>query len=192
MVNNLKIRWNESKRTVPGDSRREVKNLKSKTVDQSKVSVGHLMQPDQANIEGNVHGGEVMKLMDSCAGIVARRHSRRNTVTAMVDELEFMEAIHVGELVTCYGQLTYVGKQSMEVLVTVTVEDLQLSQPPKVALTAYFTMVALDINGDPTAVPELELRTDEERRLYEEGEKRYLRHKKNRQKRKEKEKAEIE
>jgi len=164
--------------------------LKSKTVDQSKVSVGHLMQPDQANIEGNVHGGEVMKLMDSCAGIVARRHSRRNTVTAMVDELEFMYPIHVGELVTCYGQLTYVGKQSMEVLVTVTVEDLQLSQPPKVALTAYFTMVALDINGNPTAVPELELRTDEERRLYEEGEKRYLRHKENRQKRKEKEKAE--
>ncbi len=190
MVNNFTSRWNESKRTVPIDSRKEVKHLKSKTVDQSKVSVGHLMQPDQANIEGNVHGGEVMKLMDSCAGIVARRHSRRNTVTAMVDELEFMEAIHVGELVTCYGQLTYVGKQSMEVLVTVTVEDLQLSQPPKVALTAYFTMVALDINGDPTAVPELELRTDEERRLYEEGEKRYLRHKRNRQKRKEKEKAE--
>ena len=190
MVNNFTNRWNESKRTVPIDSRKEVKHLKSKTVDQSKVSVGHLMQPDQANIEGNVHGGEVMKLMDSCAGIVARRHSRRNTVTAMVDELEFMEAIHVGELVTCYGQLTYVGKQSMEVLVTVTVEDLQLSQPPKVALTTYFTMVALDINGDPTAVPELELRTDEERRLYEEGEKRYLRHKRNRQKRKEKEKAE--
>jgi acyl-CoA hydrolase len=77
---------NESKITVPGDSRKEVKHLKSKTVDQSKVSVGHLMQPDQANIEGNVHGGEVMKLMDSCAGIVARRHSRRNTVTAMVDD----------------------------------------------------------------------------------------------------------
>lgn len=164
--------------------------MKSKTVEQSRVSVGHLMQPDQANLEGNVHGGEVMKLMDSCAGIVARRHSRRNTVTAMVDELEFMEAIHVGELVTCYGQLTYVGKQSMEVLVTVTVEDLQLSEPPKLALTAFFTMVALDINSNPTAVPELELKTDEEKRLYQAGEKRYLRHKKNREKRKEVEKAE--
>ncbi|WP_422487251.1 acyl-CoA thioesterase [Gudongella sp. DL1XJH-153] len=159
--------------------------MKSKTVDQSKVSVGHLMQPDQANIEGNVHGGEVMKLMDSCAGIVARRHSRRNTVTAMVDELEFMEAIHVGELVTCYGQLTYVGKQSMEVLVTVSVEDLQLSEPPKVALTAFFTMVALDINGNPTAVPELELKTDEEKRLFKDGEIRYLKHKNKREKRKE-------
>ncbi|MGM0396745.1 MAG: acyl-CoA thioesterase [Bacillota bacterium] len=119
---------------------RRVKVLKSKTVEQSKVSVGHLMQPGQANIEGNVHGGEVMKLMDSCAGIVARRHSRRNTVTAMVDELEFMSPIHVGDLVICYGQLTYVGMQSMEVLVTVTVEDLQLSEPPKIALTTFFTM----------------------------------------------------
>lgn len=163
--------------------------MEFKTVDQSKVSIGNLMQPDQANMAGNVHGGEIMKMMDNCAGIVAKRHTRSNAVTAMVDELEFRLPIHIGNLVTCHGQMTYVGKQSMEILVTVIVEDLHRSDPGRVALTAYFTMVALDDNGKPTEVPGLQLRTEEERKLFKAGEKRYLRHKRNREKRKAEEKA---
>ncbi|MDY0257941.1 acyl-CoA thioesterase [Gudongella oleilytica] len=154
--------------------------MKAKTVAQSRVSIGNMMQPDQANVNGGVHGGEIMKMMDTCAGIVARRHSRMSTVTARVDELEFLLPIRVGNLVTCHGQLTYVGKQSMDILVTVMVEDLKKSEPSRMALTAYFTMVALDENGLPTEVPRLIIETDEEQRLYDEGESRYKAHKEKR------------
>lgn len=131
------------------------------------------MLPEQANILGNVHGGEVMKMMDNTAGIVARRHSRSIVVTARVDELEFHEPIHIGNLVTCCGRLTFVGKSSMEIKVIVKVEDLTKEDEPKVALTAFFTMVALDENGVPTEVPQLELVTEAERKAFLEGEERY-------------------
>jgi acyl-CoA hydrolase len=158
--------------------------INSKTVEQSKVSIGNLMQPDQANPSGNVHGGEIMKLMDNTAGIAAVRHARTSVVTARVDELEFHQPIHIGNLVTCNAQLTFVGSRSMEVLVTVLVENLKKDEPAKVALTAYFTMVAIDKNGVPITVPSLEITTDEERRLFEEGQKRYLAHKQKRMARK--------
>lgn len=157
-------------------------NIKPKTVEQSKVSIGNLMQPSQANRAGNVHGGEIMKLMDNAAGIVAYRHARTNVVTARVDELEFHLPVHIGNLVTCNAQLTFVSNRSMEVLVTVWAEDLTKEEPAKLGLTAFFTMVALDEKGNPTAVPPLEITSDEERCLFEAGQKRYLANKQKRMK----------
>lgn len=154
-------------------------DIKFKTVEDSKVCLGSLMQPGQSNSYGNIHGGEIMKLMDNTAGIVARKHARTNVVTARVDKLEFHLPIHIGNLVTFQGQLTFVGKKSMEVLVKVSVEDLKNEESPKLALTGYFTMVALDEDGIPTLVPNIEITNDEDRKLYDEGKKRYLNNKKN-------------
>lgn len=134
----------------------------------------NLMQPEQANIYGTVHGGEIMKLMDHAAGIVAIRHARKKVVTARVDRMEFHHPIHIGNLVTCIGQLTFVGNSSMEVFVKVLVEDLFKEELSKIALTAFFTMVALDENGKTTTVPSLHITNEEERMLFEEGYQRYL------------------
>jgi acyl-CoA hydrolase len=138
------------------------------------------MQPEHANNYGNVHGGEIMKLMDNAGGIVARRHCRNNVVTARVDSLEFHQPIHLGNYVKCVCQLTFVGSSSMEVAITVMVEDLKVEAPPKVALTGYFTYVAIDDNGKPVKVPEIEITCDEETSLFEEGRKRYLKYKESR------------
>lgn len=135
------------------------------------------MQPSQANPAGNVHGGEIMKIMDSSAGVVARKHSRTNVVTARVDELEFHCPIFIGELLTCKASLVYVGRSSMEVSVTVEVDNLTTDEPPRKALSAYFTMVALDKNGVPTVVPSLDLQTQEEEEAFQEGQRRYSQYK---------------
>jgi len=147
--------------------------IEKKMASESEVIIGSLMLPEQANLRGSIHGGEIMKMMDNTAGIVARRHSRETVVTARVDELEFHEPIHIGNLVTCWGRLTFVGKSSMEVKVVVKVEDLTKEEEPKVALTAYFTMVALDEKGKPVIVPQLEFENKEEKLAFEEGEFRY-------------------
>lgn len=151
--------------------------IMSKSVNHSKVIMSNVMLPQHANPFGNVHGGEIMKLIDSAAGVVARRHARTNVVTARVDKLEFHLPIHVGNVVTCYGKLTFVGNSSMEVSVTLTVEDMSKEEPAKTALTSYFTLVSLDDGGKPQQVPLLELENEEERRLFEEGRQRYLAYK---------------
>ncbi len=154
--------------------------MKGKTISYSKSQISHVMMPNEANAAGNVHGGEIMKMMDTAAYVVARKHSRCNVVTARVDELEFHHPIYVGELVTCKAELVFVGRSSMEIHVTVLVEDLNCDMSTRRALTAYFTMVALDDDGRPTDVPNLIVETPEEQDNFEKGRARYELHKKRR------------
>jgi len=148
-----------------------------KTVDESRSVLSEVMLPSQANPAGTVHGGEIMKLMDACGGVAATRHAKTNVVTVRVDELVFFEPIHVGQLVICESELVFVGQSSMEVRITVKVENLTDDSPSKTALTAFFTYVALDNSKKPCRVQELLLETNEQRNAYENGKKRYLTHK---------------
>ncbi len=150
---------------------------KHKTVAETRSILSDVMLPNQANPAGNVHGGEIMKMMDNCGSVAAMRHARKNCVTARVDELMFYHPIYVGQLVTCEAKLVYVGRTSMEVHVTVQVEDTYGDARQELALSAYFTFVALDENGKPCEVPRLDIQTEEEARAYEEGKNRHLRHK---------------
>ena len=110
------------------------------------------------------------------------RHAKTNVVTVRVDEMVFHQPIMVGQLVICEAQLVFAGRTSMEVKVTVKVEDMMNELPTKVALTAFFTYVALDEEGKPCQVPGLLVETEEEKEAFENGRQRYLEHKKNRQK----------
>ncbi|MGE4588947.1 MAG: acyl-CoA thioesterase [Acidaminococcaceae bacterium] len=142
----------------------------------SLIYISEVMMPHQANVAGNIHGGEIIKIMDSAAYASARRYARSNVVTARIDEVEFHLPIMIGDLVTCTAQVVYVGNSSMEVAVTVDVEDLE-TEGKKRALSAFFTMVALDKKGRPNPVARLGLRTPEEKQAFEEGLKRYEAHK---------------
>ncbi|MBP2652219.1 MAG: acyl-CoA hydrolase [Firmicutes bacterium] len=150
----------------------------ARKISQANVTMSSVMLPQYANPAGNVHGGEILKLMDNTAGVVAQRHARTNVVTAQIDEVKFMQPILVGEVVTCHGQVMYVGRTSMVILITVTVENMLKEEPPRTALTAFFTMVALDAEGNPQDVPKLEFTTQEERLLYEKGRQYYVNHQK--------------
>ena len=134
----------------------------------NQIVMSQVMLPHQANVAGNVHGGEIMKFMDTAAGAVAMRYARANCVTARVDELEFHLPIFVGALVTCTASIVYVGRSSMEVFVNVESEDLQANSIPQKALSANFTMVCMGKNGRPQSVTEYVPQTDDEIRFYEE------------------------
>jgi acyl-CoA hydrolase len=148
--------------------------MNMKAVSQSKSVLSEVMLPNQANPGGTVHGGEIMKMMDTCGGVAAMRHAKMNVVTVRVDELEFYQSIKVGQLVICEAEVAFVGKTSMEVKITVKVEDLMSDSPAIVALSAFFTYVALDSQGRPHSVPELVLGNDEQREIFEARKRRYL------------------
>lgn len=61
--------------------------MESQTMKHSHSILAQLVLPMQANPAGNVHGGEIMKMMDSAAGVAAQKHAHTNVVTARVDEL---------------------------------------------------------------------------------------------------------
>lgn len=129
----------------------------------SRLVLAQVMTPLDANVYGNVHGGNIMRLADTAAAVVAIRHSERNCVTASVDRFDFHAPVYVGNLVTLSASLNRVGRTSMEVGVRVEAEDLRTGRTTHTN-SCYFTMVALDEEGRPVAVPGLLLETDEDRR----------------------------
>jgi acyl-CoA hydrolase len=122
-----------------------------------------------ANSAGFVHGGTVMKLCDEAAGIAAVRHCGGRVVTAAMDRMTFLHPVHVGALVTCRAKVNAVWRTSMEVGVRVEAEDPRTGAGRHTS-TAYLTMVALDDDGRPTRVPELQVETEDERRRGREAE----------------------
>jgi len=147
--------------------------LTAKSVADSALTLTQFMQPEHSNSLGTVHGGVVLKLCDECAGIVARRHARRPTVTVTVDSVTFHKPVLVGQLLLVHGAITYVGTTSMEVELRVETENLLTGEIVHTN-SAYFVYVALDDDLRPTPVPPLELNTEEERRKFEAGRQRQL------------------
>ena len=136
----------------------------------NKIVMSQVMLPHQANVAGNVHGGEIMKFMDTAAGAIAMKYSKGNCVTARVDELQFHLPIFVGALVTCTAYIVYVGRTSMDILVDVEAEDLESNGGPEKALSACFTMVCMGKNGRPQQIGKVyEPETEDEKRLYQEA-----------------------
>jgi acyl-CoA hydrolase len=121
------------------------------------------MMPEHANNMGHVFGGVILSMMDKCAAIAAFRHSRAGVVTVSIDRVDFREPIHLGDLVVMKASINYVGRSSMEVGVRVEAEDL-LTGVRRHTNSCYLTFVAVDRNGRPIEVPEIQPETEDEKR----------------------------
>jgi acyl-CoA hydrolase len=129
------------------------------------------MRAAEANLAGNIHGGEIVKLADSTAGAVSSRHTGGQTVTAALDEMVFLEPVHVGDIVHTYGQVNWVGRTSLEV--GVRIEAQPHSDPATAGVhvaSAYFVMVAIGADGKPREVPQLVLDGPDDHRRWREAE----------------------
>jgi acyl-CoA hydrolase len=123
-------------------------------VEESAITMSQLMLPSDANPTGSVHGGSILKLVDSAAGVVAVRHCRTRVVTARLDEMSFLHPVHIGNLVTLKASVNDTGRTSLEVGVRVEAEDLYSGETWHVG-SAYLIFVSLDEAGRPATVPPL-------------------------------------
>ena len=136
-----------------------------------RVSLTLLAGQAHVNLLGNVHGGEVMRLVDSTAGAVAQRHSGGPAVTAAMDEMAFLAPVHVGDILRATAQVNWAGRTSMEVGVRVESEPWNKAgtEPLHVA-SAYLVFVAIDADGQPRQIPGLDPQDAEEVRRMREAE----------------------
>lgn len=129
-----------------------------------------MVRPNHLNAAGRLFGGMLMQWIDEVAGLVAKRHTRMNVITASVDNLRFLRGAYQRDIVVLIGKVTYVGNTSMEVRVDSYVESLEGVRTP--INHAFFTMVALDDEDRPASVPRLILENDEEREEWEHAKRR--------------------
>jgi acyl-CoA hydrolase len=137
--------------------------LPAKHVRDSEVTLARLMTQLDANLIGNVHGGVVMHEVDNAAGMAASRHTGRVCVTAAIDELSFLEPVHVADLLVVKARVNDVGRTSLEVGVRVEAEPWHGGER-RHTTSAYLVLVALDAHGKPVEVPPLLVETEDERR----------------------------
>jgi len=141
-----------------------------KKVEDSFTEQQYLISPAHINHYGRLFGGQLLKWIDELAGIVAIRHCGATITTAAIDNLQFKAPAYTGDMVVLQGQITYVGRTSMEVRVDTYREALDGSR--QMINRAYIDMVSIDCNGRPLEVPDLYIETDEQRQEYEAAKKR--------------------
>ncbi len=139
---------------------------KKKRVKDSEVVMTEMVLPNDTNTLNNLMGGKLMHWMDIVSAIAAQRHSNRIVVTASADSVSFKHPIALGNVVTLKAQVTRAFNSSMEVFIEVWAEDIPANKKIKTH-RAFFTFVAVDQNGRPIEVPEVDPVTPEEIELFE-------------------------
>lgn len=129
-------------------------------VSDSMVEIAHIVRPTDLNNAKRLFGGTLMSWIDEAAVVVAKRHAKMNVTTASVDNLRFMRAARMRDVIVIIGKITYVGNTSMEIKVESYVEHITGER--ELVNRAYITMVGLNEEGYPAKVPELILESDEE------------------------------
>ncbi len=139
--------------------------------DKRTIVMAEIMTPNMTNFTGNVHGGFLLSFLDKVAYACATRYTGSDIVTLSVDQVFFKEPLHVGDCVTCLACVNYVGKTSLEIGIKVVAENLQTGEK-RHTNTCYFTMVAVDENRKPKKVLPLTLKTDTDKRRFEDAKQR--------------------
>jgi acyl-CoA thioesterase YciA len=81
------------------------------------------MFPKDTNATGkNIFGGVILSHMDTAGGIAARRVCASNVVTITFEKVVFKQPVHIGDILTCWAEVTEIGRSSMHVSILVEVE----------------------------------------------------------------------
>lgn len=136
----------------------------------TRITLSRVMSQAEANLLGNVHGGNIMKMVDDTAGVAANRFAAGPAVTAAMDEMAFLNPVRVGDVLHVSAQVNWAGTSSMEVGVRAEVDRWDAVTERVHVASAYLVFVAVDAEGGTRQVPELSIETAEERRHFREAE----------------------
>ena len=106
-------------------------------VSHARTSLSLLADQNHVNLLGNVHGGEIMQLVDSTAGAVAQRHSGGRRSPRRWTRWRSCSPVHVGDIVRTMAQVNWAGRTSMEIGVRVESErwnEARASPPRRVGV----------------------------------------------------------
>jgi acyl-CoA hydrolase len=134
----------------------------------SEVVLARQMEIPDANIAGNVHGGTIMKMVDTAAGLAAAKHCGGLAVTAAMDEMSFLDPVFVGDVVTVKAMVNEAFHTSVEVGVRVEAETYATGRHVHTS-SAYLVFVSIDDRGSPRPVPPLLAETEDQRRRQQEA-----------------------
>ena len=139
--------------------------MEAKRVADSKTEQTYYVRYPYLNSMNRLFGGQLLSWIDEVAGLVGRRHSGQNVITACIDNLHFKLGANLNDMVVLVGRVTHVGNSSIEVRVDTYREANDGTRTP--INRAYLVMVAIGEDGRPTKVPGLILENPAEEMEWE-------------------------
>ena len=119
------------------------------------IAIRQPAMPANLNAGGNIFGGWLLSQMDLAGGTCASERARGRVATVAITAMEFHQPVFVGDVLTCYTQLTHVGNTSLTVHVQAWVHRRSGEDTQELKVTAGdFVFVALDDAGNKRKVPD--------------------------------------
>ena len=125
-----------------------------------------LLLPKDTNAYGTIFGGVILSNIDLASAIEARKVAAHRYVTKAMREVEFLEPVFLGDIVSFYTETLRIGRTSITVRVTVEAERWGTTPIPgggpghgeTVKVTeAEVVLVAVNDQGRPVPIrPELQ------------------------------------
>ena len=122
----------------------------------------HRILPPHTNFYGNLFGGQLLYWLDNAASISQTRFTNTLSMTASMDNTNFLRPLPEGNSVFIESYVTGAGKTSVEVFAKIIGEDL-LSGDRYIAATSFLTFVILTEDKESFVMPEIIPETDEEK-----------------------------
>lgn len=126
---------------------------------------------EQMSLYGVVYGGRILEIVEGYAKRVAEKHSDVKCFTSGIDFVRFYSPAKRGDILILKSSVNRAWHFSLEVGVKVLAEDFR-SLEQKHILSAYFTFQARDENNKPILISKLITENDEQKRRYDEAQKR--------------------
>lgn len=145
----------------------------TKTPDDSEIIKTEVVCPNDTNPMGLLQGGRLVEWMDIAAAVCAQTHSGKICVTASINNVDFVEAAQVGDIVSIVARISRAFNTSMEILVRAYARKVGPGEKYLVS-EGFFNFVALDDTGKSSSVIGLVPESAADHKLYEDALKRKI------------------
>lgn len=122
-------------------------NINANPLPNGELSLQTVAMPKDTNARGDIFGGWLLSQMDLAASVAAQKIAQGRVATVAIDDMSFLVPVSVGAVISCYTEITKVGRSSIQVLVEVWMSDLGLHKELTKVTEGSFVFVAIDENG---------------------------------------------
>jgi len=126
------------------------------TISETYIENRQRVQPTDTNNYAAAHGGNVVKWMDEVGAMSAMRQAGETCVTARINGLDFERPVPQGDICVIEAYAYEAGKTSVRVRLRAFRENPRTGEKEQTT-DSYFVFVAVDSEGSPTPVPNLDI-----------------------------------
>lgn len=126
-------------------------NMDEEPCPSGELTLQTVAMPGDTNPNGDMFGGWLMSQMDLAGSIMACEIARGRVTTVAVSSMSFLRPVPVGAIISCYAELSEVGRSSTTINVDVWLKIPDSGVSYKVT-DGTFVYVAIDGNGRTRAI----------------------------------------